>query len=476
MTLCHAASSLAAAPIPVLQSTSYATFLAGKWQLAGDFGFKPLWIPDWLFDFQKFLVEWNIRKGRSETMADCGLGKTPMQLVWAQNVVQHTNKPVLVMTPLAVAAQTLGEAEKFGIEAAVSRDGSLTSKIVITNYERLHHFNPADFVGAVCDESQCLKAFDGKRRKFVTRFMAKMQYRLLCTATPSPNDFIELGTQAEALGVMTQSDMLGYFFVAKNSMRHSALKEDDFWNTLQWYFKPHAEKAFWRWVGSWARACAKPEDLGFDGSRFKLPPLNYRHHVIDVPFIPPGELYPRPAVSLHEARLERHRTLQQRCEKVASLVNHGRQVIVWCHWNDEGDTLTDMIPGAVQVAGGDRDEDKESRLLDFARGNFRVLVTKPKIGCWGLNLQKCGDMTFFPSFSFEQFYQGVRRCWRFGREGEVNVEIVSSTGEAGVMARLQAKQANYEHMFQQLVRCMGDELVMTSHDNHNSPVQAPAWQ
>lgn len=398
-----------------------------------------------------------------------------MQLVWAENVVRKTGKPVLILTPLAVAAQTKREAEKFGIECTLSRDGSHGKGITVTNYERLHHFDASRFAGFVCDESSCLKAFDGKRRKQITRFISKASYRLLCTATPSPNDYIELGTASEALGVMVQSDMLGYFFVESDNMRHTVLKEDDFWNKLKWNFKPHSENPFWRWVSSWARACANPEDMGFDGERFRLPPLHYRRHIIKSPYIPPGELFPRPPRSLHEARIERHRTLRERCEKVVELVNHDRQVIVWCHWNDEGDLLEKLIPGAVQVAGSDKDDDKESRLGDFAAGNIRVLVTKPKIGCWGLNFQRCGDMTFFPSFSFEQFYQGVRRCWRYGREGDVNVDIVSAEGEAGVMNRLEAKQERSLHMFRELVRRMHEGMVMNTIDRHTATVQSPAW-
>lgn len=456
-------------------SQLYRDFIHRKSQVGGACGFSPVFLPDFLFPFQRHLVEWAVRKGRAAIFAGCGLGKTAMQLVWAENIVRKTDKPVLILTPLAVSGQTVREADKFGIEAKASRDGSIPARITVTNYERLHHFDPESFAGFVCDESSCLKAFDGKRRKQITRFISKASYRLLCTATPSPNDFIELGTSSEALGVMTQSDMLSYFFVAAESMRHTVLKEDDFWNKMKWFFKPHAEQPFWRWVVSWARACGKPEDLGFNGSMFKLPPLNYRSHVIDVPYIPPGELFPRPAISLHEARLERHRTLNERCEKVAELVAHNRQAIVWCHWNDEGDLLEKMIPDSVQVAGGDSDENKESRLSDFSTGNVRVLVTKPKIGCWGLNLQNCGDMIFFPSFSFEQFYQGVRRCWRFGRKDTVNVEIVSAEGEAGVMGRLNVKQEKYEHMFAEVVRHMREELVMVSEDRHRVTIQVPDW-
>ncbi len=455
----------------------YATFLDAKTQQGTACGFEPTFMPPYLYPFQRALVDWAVRKGKGAILAGCGLGKTPCQLVWAENISRHTGKPVLILTPLAVAQQTVREAEKFGIEAKQSRDGKITAPITVANYERIHYFDADQFAGAVIDEASILKAFDGKRRKVITRFMSKMSYRLLCTATPSPNDFIEMGTLSEALGVMTQSDMLNYFFVETNNMRHTVLKEDDFWNKTKYSFKPHSETPFWRWVCSWARACSKPSDLdpAFDDSRFVLPPLHYHNHVIDVPFIPPGELFPRPAVSLHEQRIERKRTVAERCDVVKSLVDHGRQALVWCHFNDEGDELARVIPGAVQVKGADKDEDKESSLNDFALGNVRVLVTKPKIGCWGLNLQRCGDMTFFPSFSFEQLYQGVRRCWRFGREGDVNVHMVCAQGESGVTARLKIKQEKSDRMFRNVVEHVRAEMRLRTDDRHNTELISPEW-
>lgn len=456
-----------------IQTCDYATFLARKSQLGGEHGFEPLWMPDFLFDFQKSLVEWAVRKGRAAIFADCGLGKTPMQLVWAENVVRKTGGKVLIVAPLAVSAQTQREAVKFGMEIHVSRDGSLGPQITVTNYERLHYFNHADFIGAVADESSAIKAFNGKRRKQVVRFFSKLPYRLLCTATPSPNDFIELGTNSEALGVMTQSDMLGYFFRENENRRHTVFTDEK--HQLAWVFKPHSEQPFWRWVASWSRALQKPSDLGFDDDRFVLPPLNVHHQVVDIPFIPRGELFPRPAISLREQREERQRTIPERCEKVASLVDHDRPAIVWCHYNAEGDYLEKLIPGSVQISGRHDIDQKESMLEDFAFGRVRVLVTKPKIGCWGLNLQHCGDMTFFPTHSYEGFYQGVRRCWRFGREGPVNVDIIASQGESRVIAGLEAKQEQATRMFASLVRHMNDALAMRTQDGHDQKVVLPGW-
>ena len=234
----------------------YAEFLHKKTQLERNDGFEPVEIPSFLYPFQAALDEWAIRKGRAMIAADCGLGKTPMLLVWADNVIRFTNKKVIVIAPLGVTHQTEREAKKFGIEAKVSRDGTIHPHITITNYESLHKFNPEDFIGAVADESAAIKSFNGRRRKQVIRFFNKLPYRLLCTAAPSPNDFIELGCQSECLGVMTQSDMLGFFFRESKYMRHTIFKEGDFWNDTKWTFKPHSEQPFWRWVSSWARAAS----------------------------------------------------------------------------------------------------------------------------------------------------------------------------------------------------------------------------
>lgn len=455
---------------------AYADFLSRKTQLAAGGGFEPLWMPDFLFPFQAHLVDWAIRKGRAAIWADCGLGKTPMALVWAQNVFRKTGKPVMIFTPLAVAPQFVREGEKFGIEVEHSRDGNHRAPIVVANYERIHYFNPDDFIAAVGDESQAIKAFDGKRRKQVVRFFSKLPYRLLTTATPAPNDYIELGTASECLGIMTQSDMLGFFFRETKDMRHTVFKEGDFWNQCKWTFKPHSETPFWRWIVGWARGVQKPSDLGFDDSRFILPKLNYRTHMVDVPWIPPGELFPRPAISLVEQREERKRTIPERCEKVRELVAHDRPAIVWCHYNEEGDYLERVIPDCVQVAGKDSLDDKEARLTDFAMGRIRVLVTKGKIGCWGLNLQHCGDMTFFPTFSFEQVYQGIRRCWRFGRTDPVNVDVVSAPGESKVMAGLERKQQKAVQMFGALIRHMNQAIELNSIDRHKMPIVLPGWK
>jgi hypothetical protein len=454
---------------------SYASFLEKKQDLGTGHGFAPIEIPEFLFGFQRHLVDWALRQGRAAIFADCGLGKTPMQLVWADNVVRHTNGRVLIVTPLAVCHQTEREAKKFGIDAKVSRDGTIHERITITNYERLHYFSQDDFVGAVADESGAIKAFNGKRRKQVVRFFGKLDYRLLCTATPSPNDFIELGTQSECLGIMTQSDMLGYFFRETKDMRHTIFKEGDFWNDTKYTFKPHSEQPFWRWVTSWGRSIRFPSDMGFDDHGFVLPQLNYQHHVVENTYIPPGELFPRPANTLKEIAAERAITIPERAEKVRELVDQDETAIVWCHLNEEGLELAKIIPDAVEVAGRHDDDHKESVLNDFAMGNIRVLVSKPKIACWGMNYQNCGHMTFFPTYSFEQFYQGVRRCWRFGRIDPVDVDIVASPGEAHVIEGLDKKMEQAERMYASLIKHMSDSLAVFSEDGHTKALVLPDW-
>jgi len=429
-----------------------------------------------LYPFQKDLTEWALKMGRGALFADCGLGKTPMQLYWAQKIVEHTNKPVLILTPLAVSQQTIKEGEKFDIECERSRDGKYKGKIIVTNYERLHYFNQNDFVAIVGDESSAIKAFDGKRRKEVTRFMSKIKYRLLCTATAAPNDYIELGTASEALGVLTQSEMIDQFFMQSDKQRHNLFKEGDFWNRNKYFFKAHSETSFWRWVCSWARAVRCPSDIGYEDDRFNLPELKVKQHIVECNRRLPGKLFVEIARTLKEQREERKATMTERCEKVAELVDHDKPVVVWCQYNAEGDMLEKMIPGAIQVAGKNSDQEKEDRLIAFTFGNERVLITKPKIGAWGLNWQHCGHQIFFPSHSFEQYYQGVRRSWRFGRTEPVKVDIVTTEGEAGVTANLQKKQEKADLMFESLVREMNRSVGLKTIDLHTQKMEVPKWQ
>lgn len=451
----------------------YAEFIEQKTQLADSGGFEPVYMPDHLYDFQSRLTEWAIRKGRCAIFADCGLGKTPMQLAWADNVAKYCNKPTLLLTPLAVSAQSAHEAEKFGVDARRSVDGSPAGDVTITNYEKLHHFDPSDFSGVVCDESSILKSFDGTRKQQITEFMRKIQYRLLATATAAPNDYIELGTSSEALGYLGYVDMLNRFF--KNDMNSSSTKRM-YGEAPKWRFKGHAEQPFWRWVTSWARACRKPSDLGFNDDRFELPPIHENYHIVDVEHAADGMLFNLPAVRLDEQREERKRTISERCDKVADLVSStGEPALVWCHMNAEGDLLEKTIPGAVQVSGSDSDDEKERKFLAFAAGEIRVLVTKPKIGAWGLNFQNCSHVVYFPSHSYEAYYQAVRRCWRFGQERPVTVDIVLTEGERRVMENLKRKAESADDMFQNLVLEMNNAVAIDrSHDYKKSP-EVPKW-
>lgn len=451
----------------------YQAFLQAKSQIGTRDGFAPVWMPDFLFDFQASMVEWALRQGRAALFEDCGLGKTPQELVWAENVVRKTNGRVLLVTGLAVTIQMQREAEKFGIAITVSRDGKSFPGITVTNYERLHLFNPADFVGMVCDESSILKSFDGRRKTEITAFMRKMRYRLLGTATAAPNDYVELGTSSEALGYLGHVDMLNRFF--KNDLNNSAQGRMR-GEVIKWRLKGHAEVPFWRWVCSWARAIRKPSDLGFDDERFVLPPLREVEHLVEANSIADGMLFAMPAVGLKEQRDERRRTIEERCAKVAELVNRtGQPALVWCHLNEEGDTLENMIPDAVQVSGSDSDDAKEERLLAFADNKARVLITKPKIGAWGLNFQHCNHVTSFPSHSFEQYYQGVRRCWRFGQQREVTVDIVTTEGERGVVKNLQRKATQADQMFTALVREMNSALGVERAAAGSKAMEVPAW-
>lgn len=465
---------------------TYQDFLAAKAQANNDAGFDPEWMPDFLYPFQVSIVEWAVRKGRAAIFADCGLGKTPMQLVWAENVVRHTNRPVLIVTPLAVSHQTVTEAGKFGIDCHRVSDGRVPTgaRVLVTNYERLHHFSANDFSGVVCDESSILKNFDGARRGIVQEFARTLPYRLLCTATAAPNDYIELGTSSEALGELGHTDMLGRFF--KNDqgvvapMRYTGFgnprgHEPVGGRTDKWRFKKHAEQPFWQWVCSWARAVRRPSDLGFDDNGFVLPELTEVEHIVKARAKRDGLLFDLPAVGLREEREERRRTIQERCEQVAALTTGTDQSLVWCHLNPEGDLLERLIPDAKQVAGSDSDDAKEERLLAFARGELRVLVTKPKIGAWGLNLQRCAHVTFFPSHSYEQYYQGVRRCWRFGQTRPVRVDVVSTEGEHNVMLNLQRKAAAADRMFSSLVAHMNDAARLARTNDFTQTERLPQW-
>lgn len=477
---------------------NYAKFIDAKSQLTRDSGFKPKKLTDKLFPFQKHIVETACRHGRSALFADCGLGKSICELSWGEQVVRKTNKPVLLLTPIAVGAQMIREAEKFGIEAKRSRHGeSDKSKCIwVTNYEQLQKFNPSDFSGIICDESSILKSLGGTTQKQITRFASKLQYRLMATATPSPNDYVELGTTSEAIGELNNSEMLKRFFrqlddkgqkqATKQQEEAEKLiaQDPNYFKKLayrvsqtigQWRLKNHAVKDFWRWVASWSQACRKPSDLGFSDDGFILPPLNEVDHIVIPDTPPPGFLFNMPAVGLRGEREERTRTLQTRCEFVANLVAHDKPAVVWCHSNAEGDLLEELIPDAKQVSGRTPDDEKIEIYEAFSGLTQRVVIIKPKIGAWGLNWQHCNHVVTFASHSYEQHYQAVRRCWRFGQANPVRVDVIATEGEERVLQNMRKKAEKAELMFTALVAAMHDSERIDYANNYQKKVTVPSW-
>lgn len=458
-----------------MSTVPYEDFLAGKVHLANQGGFTPSLHHEHLFDFQQVLVDWAVRQGRGGLFADCGLGKTPMELAWAENVHAHTGKPVLFLTPLAVGFQIVKEAAKFGADAALSRDGTIKAPITVTNYEQLEKFTPADFGGVVCDESSAIKAFDGVRRALVTEFLRTMPYRLLGTATAAPNDYQELGTSSEALGQLGYTDMLGRFFVNDTRTVSSRSRSPATGRNVGWRFKGHAEEPFWRWVASWARAIRKPSDYGFDDAAFTLPELIQRATIIKPSRPREGTLIDVPAQGLAEEREEARRTLTERCQAAAAALEDAETAVAWCNLNDESAALRRLIPGAVEVTGSDTLEAKEEKLRAFTDGEIRVLVTKPSIGAWGLNWQHCHRMSFFPSHSYEQFYQAVRRSWRFGQLNPVTVDIVTTVGGERVLANLNRKAAQADLMFDSLLAHMTQALNVRVGADFETKMELPPW-
>lgn len=452
---------------------NYKEFLETKAQLNGNFGFKPNFMPDFLFDFQKYLVGWSIRKGKSAIFADCGLGKTPMQLVWAENVIRKTNGKVLILCPLAVSQQTRGEGEKFNIETHISKDGKPKNNITLTNYEKLHKFDYRDYDGVVCDESSAIKNFEGKRKEIVTQFMRKIPYRLLCTATAAPNDFIELGTSSEALGELGRMDMLAKFFKNDENSLHPI------WWGARWRFKRHGEKMFWRWVSSWARALKHPSDYGFPDDGFILPKLVINETIIESknPFVMGSqpEFFPREANTLKEQRAERRLTLKDRCEQASLKSEQFDSSVLWCYLNDESKYLNEITKDSVQVTGSDHDDKKEESFIAFKAGEIKRLITKPKIGGFGLNWQHCHHMTFFPSHSYEQYYQSVRRMYRFGQKESVKVDIITSESGRGVFKNLERKSKQADEMFRMLVKYMSNSIKIDNNDYFTKKTEVPQW-
>ena len=430
----------------------YADFIRRKATEDVASGFTPTVIGGHLFDFQSAIVEWACKRGRAAIFADTGLGKTAMQTEWARLVAEHTYGKVLIVAPLCVAQQTVEEAARWGIAVQYCRSQlECTGNIIITNYEMLDHFDPTQFAGVVLDESSILKAHDSKTRAKIIEMFQRTPYRLSCTATPSPNDHMELGNQAEFLGVMTAVEMLAMFFV------------HDGGDTSQWRLKGHGKTRFWEWIATWSICIRNPADLGFDGSRYILPGLQMHEHIVDATEPLDGQLFAGIAQTLTERRDAKRKSLNERIALTADLVNsHKRPVIVWCHLNAESEALAAAIPDSVEVTGSMSAAQKEQAIMDFTHGKTRVLVSKASICGWGMNWQHCHDMVFAGlDDSFESFYQAIRRCYRFGQKHIVDVHLVSAESEGAVKANLERKQAQANDMADSMVSHMRELTQQT---------------
>ena len=426
---------------------AYKEFLDTKEFIFNSQGIESDSIHECLFDYQRDIVKWALRKGRAAIFADCGMGKTLMQLEWARCVNEHTNKPVLLLAPLAVSAQTILEAkEKLNLDVKyVTNQDEIIPGLNITNYERLDNFDFTKFSGIVLDESSIIKSFAGKIRTQILTNCRSIQFRLACTATPSPNDVMELGNHAEFVGAMSREEMLSMFFV------------HDGGDTSKWCIKGHAKNAFWQWVCSWAVMISKPSDLGYSDDGFELPAIHYHQHIcqVDAPTI--GYLFPVQATGLQERIKQRSATIDLRAEKAAEIVNGSDDSwLVWCDRNGES-SYTKKNTRCIEITGSDKPDKKEQKLLGFASGDIDSIVSKPKIAGFGMNWQRCHNMIFLGlSDSYESFYQAVRRCWRFGQKNEVHVHIVIAETEGNVLANIQRKEKDSIIMRDAMIANMTD--------------------
>lgn len=426
---------------------NYAEFLQTKRKRVLPCGIAPRGDLAKLYPFQRHCVEWALRQGRAALFEDCGLGKTPQQLYWAQEIALHTGKPSLILAPLAVAQQTAREGERFDVPVTICRDQShVALGVNIANYEMLHHFRADAFGGVVLDESSILKAYEGATRKLITDFARAINFRLCCTATPAPNDLIEIINHAEFFGISTEKEVKAQYFIQDNNSTHD------------WRLKRHAEASFWRWVSSWAVALRNPSDIGFTNEGYELPPLNIEHHIVGGA-VSDGFLFPVDAQTLEDQRKARRESLAERVRIAADMANSTSDpVIVWCDYNAESEALAKAIDGAVEVAGAHSVDHKENAMLGFADGAIRVLVTKPSIAGFGMNWQHCNRVIFAGiSHSYEQFYQALRRCWRFGQTRPVNTTIMLSEPERPVFENVMRKQRDAEMLFDKIIHYFNEE-------------------
>ncbi len=398
-----------------------------------------------LFDYQRYIVSKALQRGKCAIFADTGLGKTLMELEWAKHISEYCNKPVLILTPLSVSHQMEREAKKFGYSAFVAKSQSeVKSLIVIANYEKLHHFDASEFCGIVLDESSILKSHDGKYRQLLTEFASNLQYRLSASATPSPNDYMELGTQSEFLGVLSRTEMLATFFT------------HDGGETAKWRLKGHGRKEFWKWMATWAIAIRKPSDLGFSDDGYKLPALNIHDVTVSVSNDNLSTLFAMQAQTLQERRQAKKDSLEDRVKACADLVNNSDEPwIIWCNLNTESEALKKAIKDSFEVKGSDSSEHKESIADGFIDGTVRILISKPSIFGFGLNWQHCRNMAFVGlSDSYEQLYQAIRRCWRFGQTQDVNVYMIAAETEGNIKQNLERKEQQMATMFKEMTDSM----------------------
>lgn len=420
---------------------NYEEFLARKRIIDPATGLRDIGnLPELMMPHQRDICSWALRRGRAAIFAGTGLGKTLMELVWGDVVAKHTNKPVLCFAPLAVSAQHVREAVKFGLEARLAKNGSEcdSAAVYVTNYQKIDHFDMSMFGGVILDESSILKSTDGHYRTRLIDQCSQIPFRLAATATPAPNDFMELGNHAEFLGVMSYTDMLATFFT------------HDGGETQKWRLKGHAENAFWEWMASWSVMLRMPSDLGYPNDGYDLPALHQFQHIVGVEYAPSmetGLLFPMQASSLAERISARRGTVSERVAMAASITPVDRPFVWWCNLNAESEALAKAIPGAVEIRGSDKDEDKERKLIDFSDGKIRVLVTKASMTGHGMNWQHCADTGFVGlNDSFEQVYQAVRRFWRFGQKSEVRAHFICAETEGAVIANIRRKEMDAERM------------------------------
>lgn len=426
---------------------TYEEFLRSKEFKPIHAGFEPDELNPNLFDYQDAIVRWALRKGRCALFEDTGMGKTIQQLAWADAVCKHTDGKVLILAPLAVSKQTAKEADKFGVAChLVESEEDVQKGINITNYEKIHKFDTGQFDGIVLDESSILKSYSGKTTKDLQYRFSRTPYRLCCTATPSPNDFTEIGTTAEFLGIMPRTEMLSTFFI--NDMMGK--------ERIGWRLKKHAEKDFFRWMATWSMMIDNPDNLGFDGSMFKLPELNIQTHVLQSD-PDEGVLFPDIAETLTERRQARKKSAEKRIELSKEIALQEEQCLIWCDYNYESEMLHKAIPESVEVKGSDKPDHKETAMMGFANGDVKYLVSKPSICGFGMNWQNCHAMVFSGlSDSFEQFYQAVRRCWRFGQTKQVDVHVILSEAEMAVLENIRRKQSEHDRMKKEMIEIMSD--------------------